>query len=86
MKIYNKIIYDINNNIIYEDSYEYNGPITKADAVGDAVGDILGSDIGQIALTIAVAYFAPTMVGALEGMGMSTLVARAIVAVGSSLV
>ena len=86
MKIYNKIIYDINNNIIYEDSYEYNGPITKADAVGDAVGDILGSDIGQIALTIAVAYFAPTMVGALEGMGMSTLAARAIVAVGSSLV
>ena len=29
MKIYNKIVYDINDNIIEEDSYEYNGPITK---------------------------------------------------------
>ena len=27
MKIYNKIIYDKNDNIIYEDSYDYNGPI-----------------------------------------------------------
>ena len=31
MKIYNKIVYDINDNIIEEDSYEYNGPITKCD-------------------------------------------------------
>ena len=31
MKIYNKIVYDINDNIIEEDSYEYNGPITKRD-------------------------------------------------------
>tara|TARA_R110002012_G_scaffold58835_1_gene153038 strand:+ start:202 stop:327 length:126 start_codon:yes stop_codon:yes gene_type:complete len=32
MKIYNKIIYDKNDNIIYEDSFDYNGPITKADS------------------------------------------------------
>ena len=31
MKIYIKIVYDINDNIIEEDSYEYNGPITKCD-------------------------------------------------------
>ena len=31
MKIYNKIVYDINDKIIEEDSYEYNGPITKCD-------------------------------------------------------
>ena len=30
MKIYNKIVYDINNNIIEEDSYEYEGPLTLA--------------------------------------------------------
>ena len=30
MKIYNKIVYDINNNIIEEDSYEYKGPLTLA--------------------------------------------------------
>ena len=30
MKIYNKIVYDINDNIIEEDSYEYEGPLTFA--------------------------------------------------------
>ena len=30
MKIYNKIVYDIDNNIIEEDSYNYIGPIAKA--------------------------------------------------------
>jgi len=30
MKIYNKIVYDIDNNIIEEDSYNYTGPIAKA--------------------------------------------------------
>ena len=30
MKIYNKIVYDINHNIIEEDSYEYKGPLTLA--------------------------------------------------------
>ena len=32
MKIYTKIVYDINDNIIEEESFEYNGPIAKADA------------------------------------------------------
>jgi len=36
MKIYNKIVYDINNNIIEEDSYEYEGPLTLADFVTTA--------------------------------------------------
>ena len=30
MKIYNKIVYDFDNNIIEEDSYEYEGPVTLA--------------------------------------------------------
>ena len=30
MKIYNKIVYDIIDNIIEEDSYEYEGPLTLA--------------------------------------------------------
>ena len=37
MKIYNKIVYDINDNIIEEDSYEYNGPIAKCDWITAAV-------------------------------------------------
>ena len=32
MKIYTKIVYDINDNIIEEESFEYNGPIAKTDA------------------------------------------------------
>ena len=38
MKIYNKIVYDFNNNIIEEDYYEYNGPLTLANATGAASG------------------------------------------------
>ena len=90
MKIYNKIIYDINDNIIEEDSYEYYGELTQCgdiiDSIGDAAGDILGSDIGQIALTIVVAIYAPQMVGALTGMGVNPMLAQVIVSVGSSLV
>ena len=33
MKIYNKIVYDFDNNIIEEDSYEYEGPVTLAGPV-----------------------------------------------------
>jgi len=33
MKIYNKIVYDINDNIIEEDSYEYEGALSLADPV-----------------------------------------------------
>ena len=86
MKIYNKIIYDINDNIIEEDSYEYYGELTQCDVVVDTVTDVLGSDIGQLALTIAVAIYAPQMVGYLSGMGVNPMLARVIVAVGSSLV
>jgi len=30
MKVYNKIVYDKDNNIIEEDSYDYNGPVAQA--------------------------------------------------------
>jgi len=86
MKIYNKIIYDINDNIIEEDSYEYYGELTQCDAVVDTVTDVLGSDIGQLALTIAVAIYAPQLTGYLTGMGVNATLAKVIVAVGSSLV
>ena len=37
MKIYNKIVYDFDNNIIEEDSYEYEGPVTLAGPAAPAV-------------------------------------------------
>ena len=79
MKIYNKIVYDKYNNIIEEDSYEYTGKVSLAGG---------GGDIVQVALTVAIAVYAPQMVGVLTGpsIGMSDIMARAIVAIGSSFV
>ena len=37
MKIYNKIVYDFDNNIIEEDSYEYEGPLTLAGPAAPAI-------------------------------------------------
>jgi len=37
VKIYNKIVYDFDNNIIEEDSYEYEGPVTLAGPAAPAV-------------------------------------------------
>ena len=78
MKIYNKIVYDKYDNIIEEDSYEYTGKVALAGG---------GGGIVQVALTIAVAVYAPHMAGALaSSTGMSIGMARAIVAIGSSFV
>ena len=54
MKIYNKVIYDKDDNIIFKDSFEYNGPIAKAGPIADALGDVFGggSDIVKGALIV----------------------------------
>ena len=54
MKIYNKVIYDKHNNIIFEDSFEYKGPIAKTGGVVDAIGDVFGggSDVIKGALVV----------------------------------
>ena len=60
MKIYNKIVYDINDNIIEEDSYEYEGPLTLA-------GPIAAASTGtQIALgaTVGTQLLAARQAGA----------------------
>ena len=47
MKIYNKIVLDKDNNIIEEDSFEYNGPITYCGGGGGSSSDgASGSDAG----------------------------------------
>ena len=79
MKIYKKIVYDKYDNIIEEDSYEYTGSVAQ---VGGS-----SSGIVQLALTVAIAVYAPYMAGALAGStGMSIFMARAIVAIGASFV
>ena len=46
MKIYNKIVYDFDNNIIEEDSYEYEGPVTLAGPVAPFVGPAVAITMG----------------------------------------
>jgi len=83
VKIYNKIVYDINNNIIEEDSYEYHGQITQAG--GDTIKKII-----VVAAVVAVGVVLFSAGGPLAGsfskisfkkMGMNLLVS-----VGSSII
>ena len=54
MKIYNKkIVYDKNDNIIEEDSYEYHGKVAQA-------GGSVKKNIIVAAVVAAVVYFGPT--------------------------
>ena len=46
MKIYNKIVYDFDNNIIEEDSYEYEGPVTLAGPAAPFVGPAVAITMG----------------------------------------
>ena len=79
MKIYNKIVYDKYDHIIEEDSYEYTGKVALAGGGGKS--------IVSVAITVAVAIYAPQMAGALaNATGMKLGMARAIVAIGSSFV
>ena len=70
MKIYNKIVYDKNDNIIEEDSYEYHGPIAKAS------GDDIKTAVTIGAVATGVGFFAGTLgagplAGALVNRGVS---------------
>tara|TARA_R100000664_G_scaffold34157_1_gene54445 strand:+ start:1048 stop:4101 length:3054 start_codon:yes stop_codon:yes gene_type:complete len=84
MKIYNKVVYDKDDNVLLEDSYQYNGPIAKAS--GD---DVKGAvTIGAIA--VGVGFFAGTLgTGPLAGAlskHMSSGLATFIASAGTSLV
>ena len=46
MKIYNKIVYDFDNNIIEEDSYEYEGPVTLAGPAAPFIGPAVAITMG----------------------------------------
>ena len=84
MKVYNKIIYDKDNNVIYEDSYNYTGPVAKADSDDVKTALVIG------AVATGVGFFAGTLgTGAVASgltkymsAGMATFVASA----GTSLV
>ena len=81
MKIYKKIVYDKNDNIIEEDSYEYQGQITQA-----------GGEVKKVIAVVAVVAIAVVLVksGAFAGsfgkINFGKLGMRALISVGSSII
>ncbi len=81
MKIYKKIVYDKNDNIIEEDSYEYQGQITQA-----------GGSVKKVIAVVAVVAIAVVLVqsGAFAGsfgkINFGKLGMRALISVGSSII
>ena len=70
MKIYNKVVYDKDDNVLLEDSYQYNGPIAKAS------GDDIKGAVAIGAVAVGVGFFAGTLgagplAGALVNRGVS---------------
>ena len=82
MKIYNKIVYDKNDNIIEEDSYEYHGKVAQAG--GGSVKKI----IVVAAVVAAVVYFGPTLMGSMSGNTLFTKANmwKALISVGTSII
>jgi len=81
VKIYKKIVYDKNDNIIEEDSYEYQGQITQA-----------GGSVKKVIAVVAVVAIAVVLVqsGAFAGsfgkINFGKLGMRALISVGSSII
>ena len=77
MKIYKKIVYDKDNNIIEEDSYEHHGQVAQA---GGAVKKII-----VIAAVVAVVVvLGPSAVSAFQGF--NPLVQKALISIGTSII
>ena len=77
MKIYKKIVYDKDDNIIEEDSYEHHGQVAQA---GGAVKKI----IIVAAVVAAVVVLGPTAMTAFQGF--NPLVQKALISIGTSII
>ena len=77
MKIYKKIVYDKDNNIIEEDSYQHHGQVAQASG---AIKKII-----VVAAVIAVVVvLGPTALTAFQGM--NPLVQKALISIGTSII
>ncbi len=77
MKIYKKIVYDKDDNIIEEDSYEYHGQVAQA-------GDTVKKIIIVAAVVAAVVVLGPTAMTAFQGF--NPLVQKALISIGTSII
>ena len=82
MKIYKKIVYDKNDNIIEENSYEYHGQVAQAGG-----GSKIIKAIVVVAAVVAVAVVLGPQVGTLfKGANMKGFFMKALVSVGTSII
>ena len=79
MKIYKKIVYDKDNNIIEEDSYEHHGQVAQA---GGSVKKI----IIIAAVVAAVVILGPSAITAFQSMNLNPLLTRALISIGTSII
>ena len=83
MKIYKKIVYDKNDNIIEEDSYEYHGQVAQA---GGSAKKIIKAVV-VVAAVVAVAVVLGPQVGTIfKGANMNSFFMKALVSVGTSII
>ena len=83
MKIYKKIVYDKNDNIIEEDSYEYHGQVAQA---GGGAKKIIKAVV-VVAAVVAVAVVLGPQVGTIfKGANMNSFFMKALVSVGTSII
>ena len=79
MKIYKKIVYDKDNNIIESESYEYHGEVAHA-------GSFLKKIIVIAAVVAAVVVLGPAVSGAFKGISINPLMSRILISVGTSII
>ena len=77
MKIYKKIVYDKDDNIIEEDSYEHHGQVAQA-------GGTVKKIIIVAAVVAAVVVLGPTAMTAFQGF--NPLVQKALISIGTSII
>ena len=78
MKIYKKIVYDKDDNIIESESYEYHGEVAQAG------GSTIKKIIVVAAVVAAVVVLGPGAVSTFQGF--NPLVQKALISVGTSII
>ena len=79
MKIYKKIVYDKDDNIIEEDSYEYNGEIAHT-------GSFFKKVVVIAAVIAAVVILGPSVATAFKGVSLSSTMSKILISVGTSII
>ena len=83
MKIYTKIVYDKNDNIIEEHSYEYHGQVSQA---GGAKKIIKAVVVVAAVVAVAVVLGGANVGTIFKGANMNSFFMKALVSVGSSII